>query len=85
MILHRQANNDDFNFTFKIKKNATKKLVEKIWGWNDDVQIDYHKNKFIPSKIKIIIHGTQEVGYISTFITGNILLIENILIDPVFQ
>ena len=85
MISYRQATERDFDFTFKIKANATKNLVENIWGWYNDIQIDYHKKQFNPNKIKIIIYGTQEVGYISTVITGNILIVENILIDPLFQ
>ena len=85
MILYRQATDEDFEFTFKIKTSSTKKIVEKIWGWDDDIQLDYHTNQFNSNKIKIIIEGTQEVGYISTSITGNILFIENILVDPDFQ
>ena len=54
-------------------------------GWDNDIQLDYHKNQFNPNKIKIIIDGTHEVGYISTYFIGNILIIENILTDTVFQ
>ncbi|TKB99298.1 GNAT family N-acetyltransferase [Pedobacter cryotolerans] len=82
MILYRQAINEDFDFTFILKRSTSKKLVEKIWGWDEDVQLKYHKNQFNPNEIKIIIYGENEVGDISTFITENILLIENILIDP---
>lgn len=85
MILYREANDDDFHLTFKIKTNSTKQLVEKIWGWDEDIQLDYHKNQFDPNKIKIILDDKQEVGYISTFITGNIFFIENIVIDTIFQ
>ena len=59
--------------------------MEEIWGWDNDIQLEYHKNQFSPNKTKIIIYGTQEVGYLSTSIIGNILLLENILIDTDFQ
>lgn len=85
MILYREANHDDLHFTFKMKTNATKQLVEKIWGWDDDIQLEYHKNQFDPNKIKIIIDAQQEVGYLSTLITENIFFIENIVINPIFQ
>ncbi len=85
MILYRQANDNDFDFTFKVKINSTKQLVEKIWGWDDTIQLNYHKNQFNPYKIKIIIDEKQEVGYISTSVNENILFIENILIDTPFQ
>ena len=85
MILYRQATDEDFDFTFKIKASSTKNLVEKIWGWDDVIHLDYLKNQFKPNTIKIIIDGIHEVNYISTFITGNILFIENSLTDTVFQ
>lgn len=85
MILYRQANKDDFDFTFRIKTNSTKQIVEKIWGWDNSVQLDYHKKQFDPTKIKIIISEKQEVGYISISTTDSILFIESILIDNSFQ
>ncbi len=62
-----------------------KQLVEKIWGWDDTVQLDYHKKQFDPKKIKIIIYEKQEVGFISTSENENTLFIESILIDKSFQ
>lgn len=85
MILYRQATGEDFEFTFKIKAIAIKKIVEEIWGWDNDLQLEYLKNQFSPNKTKIIIYDTQEVGYLSTSIIGNILLIENILVHTDFQ
>lgn len=85
MIVYREANHDDLHFTFKMKTNSTKQLVEKIWGWDDDIQLEYHKNQFDPNKIKIIIDAQQEVGYLSTLMTENVFFIENIVINPIFQ
>ena len=85
MILYRQANDNDFDLTFKIKKNSTKQLVEKIWGWDDTVQLDYHKKQFDPKKIKIIIDEKEEVGFLSTLDNETTLFIENIVIDKNFQ
>ena len=85
MILYRQAKDKDFDFTFRIKKNSTRQLVEKIWGWDNATQLDYHKRQFDPTKIRIIIHEKCEVGYISTLVSENEIFIENILIDTLFQ
>lgn len=76
MIVYREANHDDLHFTFKMKTNSTKQLVEKIWGWDDDIQLEYHKNQFDPNKIKIIIDAQQEVGYLSTLMTENVFLLK---------
>ena len=85
MISYRKANDDDFDFTFRIKTSSSKQLIEKIWGWDNAVQLNYHKNRFDPGKTKIIIYEKQEVGYISSYVNNDTLFIENILLDTSFQ
>lgn len=85
IINYRQANDNDFDLTFTIKTNSSKQLVEKIWGWDNPVQIDYHKRRFNPNKTKIIIYENNQVGYISMVATDDTIFIENILIDISFQ
>lgn len=85
MVLYRQANDNDFEWTFRIKENSTRELVEKIWGWEDTAQRNYHKEKFDPLKIKVIIYHQEEVGYISATEDDNTVFVENILIEKSFQ
>lgn len=84
-ISYRQATDNDFDFTFTIKSNSTKQIVEKIWGWDNAIQMDYHKRQFNPNRTKIITYENNEVGYISIVETEDTIFIENILIDTVFQ
>lgn len=85
IINYRQANDNDFDLTFTIKTNSSRQLVEKIWGWDNAIQIDYHKRQFNPNKTKIIIYENNHVGYISIVDTDDTIFIENILIDTAFQ
>jgi ribosomal protein S18 acetylase RimI-like enzyme len=85
IINYRQANDNDFDLTFTIKTNSSRQLVEKIWGWDNAIQIDYHKRQFNPNKTKIIIYENNQVGYISIFETDDTIFIENIHIDTAFQ
>lgn len=85
MIYYRQAIDEDFDFTFKIKSNASRQLIQKIWGWDNIVQLDYHNKHFNPNNIKVVIDSNMEVGYISTLDTDSMLFIENIMIENSFQ
>lgn len=35
---------NDYDFIYKLKKNAYIKYVEEIWGWDEDKQKEYFKN-----------------------------------------
>ncbi|PKK36730.1 hypothetical protein BWI96_10140 [Siphonobacter sp. SORGH_AS_0500] len=85
MISYRQSDDNDFELTFRIKTNSTRQLVEKIWGWDNTVQLEFHKRQFDPNKIKIIINENHEVGYISTLVNDYSIFIESILIETSFQ
>lgn len=85
MVDYRQAADSDFDLTYAIKENSTKNLIDSIWGWNNEFQLDYHKKQFIPGKIKIIISNNNEVGFVTAYDSGNTIFIENILIDTRFQ
>jgi len=51
MINFRNATNADFNLAFQIKKTSIKPCIEKIWGWDDGVQLDFHTKDFKPRKL----------------------------------
>ncbi|MCX2585608.1 GNAT family N-acetyltransferase [Pedobacter sp. MR22-3] len=60
MINFRNATNADFNLAFQIKKTSIKPCIEKIWGWDDGVQLDFHTKDFNPEKTKIIMDESNE-------------------------
>lgn len=85
MVDYRQAGDSDFDLTYAIKENSTRNLIDSIWGWNHEFQLDYHKKQFIPGKIRIILNNNDEVGFVSAYDSGNTIFIENILIDTRYQ
>lgn len=34
----------DYDFIYKLKKDAYMKYVDEIWGWDEDAQQGYFKN-----------------------------------------
>ena len=80
---------DDYEFTYNVKKNAYKKYVEKCWGlWIEEDQKKYFE-KFISSvknNAYIIMDGEKKIG----FYNGEILEngnyeVGNICIIPEYQ
>jgi len=85
MISYRQAEENDFNLTLKIKSRSLRQYIEQIWGWDDQAQLVYHKKQFNPKHLKIILYNNSEVGLIDMEETIDTFYIANILVDQHFQ
>ena len=86
MIHYRQATDKDFDLTFQIKRSSLKPYVDKIWGWRDTEQSDFHRKEFNPNTIRIVLDERLiEVGYIDAEHKSNTIFIVNILIDEKYQ
>lgn len=81
----RSAETSDLETTYKIKCNALKPYIERIWDWSELRQREIHRANFFASKTKIIEHKKQEIGYIVLKETKTEISIENLLIVPRFQ
>ncbi|MGQ7856674.1 GNAT family N-acetyltransferase [Pedobacter sp. WC2501] len=67
MIRFRNATDADFDLTFQIKRKSIKPYIEKIWGWDDAVQLEFHIEDFKSEKIKIIMDESDDaIGLIIT-------------------
>jgi ribosomal protein S18 acetylase RimI-like enzyme len=85
MISYRQAGDNDFDLTLKIKSFSLRPYIEKIWGWDADIQLEYHKKQFNPKQIKIILHHNKEVGLVDMEEGIDTFFIANVLIEQPFQ
>lgn len=70
MIRFRNATDADFDLIFQIKRKSIKPYIEKIWGWDDAVQLEFHIKDFKSEKIKIIMDESNDA-------IGLIIAIEN--------
>jgi ribosomal protein S18 acetylase RimI-like enzyme len=81
MILFRDATQADFEVTYAIKRSSIKPYVEMIWGWNEEAQLEFHKNDFDPRQITILVDQDQNaVGLLNVTEDGTVLTIKSILI-----
>jgi len=85
MISYRQAEENDFDLTLKIKSRSIRQYIEQIWGWDDHAQLAYHKKQFNPKHLKIILYHNTEVGLIDMEETIDTFFLANILVDQDFQ
>ncbi len=58
----RPATAADSEFCFQLHKAAIGEYVTAIWGWDDQVQRDYHARIFNPGRWQIITAGGADIG-----------------------
>lgn len=82
MIQYRKATDKDFELALQIKSRSIKIYIDKIWGWDDIVQLEYHRNDFNPATLQIILdnHG-HEIGLLDIREDDGLIYIKSILID----
>lgn len=63
---YRDASESDLKLTYEITRDAMRKYVELTWGdWNDEEQIQKHRDNFTPATHRIICVGAQEIGLVA--------------------
>ena len=85
MIDLREVNKEDFNFLFYLKKSTLKPYIEKVWGWDEETQLNLFKEKFSPDKLQIIRVDNQDIGLFQIEETKTDFFIHNIQVLPNHQ
>ena len=81
----RQAVAADFDLTFAIKKSAGGRYIQDVFGWDEQVQIGFHKSQFSPANTDLIVRNGTVVGWISVFDHEDHVKIEELYVLPEFQ
>ncbi len=50
----RKATDNDSEFAYQTKKAAFKEYVEKVWGWDENVQLHLHEGRFSSQDFQVI-------------------------------
>ncbi|MCW6006785.1 GNAT family N-acetyltransferase [Micromonospora sp. CPCC 205371] len=58
----RAATADDLELCFDLHAAAMGSYVAAVWGWDDDVQHDFHVRGFDPAKIRIVTVDGRDLG-----------------------
>jgi GNAT superfamily N-acetyltransferase len=81
----RPTNPDDYDFVFGVHCAAMKPSVERIYGWDEDWQARYFRERFDPARRQIIRHDGTDIGYISIEEQEASLFLSSIAILPHYQ
>lgn len=60
----RAATENDSDFVYHAKVDALKEYIHKTWGWNEDVQKEFHKGCFNSKETEIIQVDGEDAGFL---------------------
>lgn len=85
----RKFENSDYDFVYKVKKDAYQKYVEQYFGtWDEELQQKFFKDYIDKQNesIKLIVVDGKDIGFFDAFVTNeNVFEIANICIVPQFR
>jgi ribosomal protein S18 acetylase RimI-like enzyme len=85
MINFRPATPDDSEYLYNLKKKTLREYIMETWGWDEEVQRNFHKKSFEPEKYQIIQEEGKDIGCISIEEKSNKYLLNIIEIASDYQ
>src|SRR4051812_9655276 len=79
------ATDDDFDFAYQLKKVAYKEYVEQTWGWDEEFQINFHKENFSVQNTKIITIEDKPIGTVDVNEESERIFVSGLYILPEYQ
>lgn len=84
-ISFRDAKEGDFKFLYKLHRETLKEYIDQTWGWDENWQVNYFREKFNISGKKIIMQGGVEIGCLTVQDMGNYIFLSYIALMPAYQ
>jgi ribosomal protein S18 acetylase RimI-like enzyme len=81
----RPATPADSEFCFQLHKAAMGDYVTAIWGWDEQVQRDFHARAFNPGRWQIITAGGADIGMLDVEYRAGEIYLARIEIHPDHQ
>jgi ribosomal protein S18 acetylase RimI-like enzyme len=81
----RPATFDDVDALYLIHRAALRAYVEQTWGWDEDWQARYFRDRFDASMRQVIEYHGQVVGFLDVIEEEGRTLLASISIAPEFQ
>ncbi len=81
----RNATINDSDFFYKVKKTVLKDYIEEIWGWEENFQIQFHKENFHVDETQIIIVDENNAGTVEVKEDSEKIFISSLYILPAYQ
>ena len=81
----RNSTDADLNLTYEIKKMSLQKYLEMLWGWNDEAQENFHRERYQKERFMIIEAQNKSIGYLEIETFENYIFLANLMILQEFQ
>jgi ribosomal protein S18 acetylase RimI-like enzyme len=79
----RKANENDYDFIFRLNETVYKDYTIKVWGsWDEEFQKQFCENRFASGRIQIIYNNEKEIGVLELIDKEHQIYIEEIQIEP---
>ena len=72
-------------FSYQVKKAAEGEYITSMFGWDEDVQRDFHAKAWQQQKPDIVIYDGKTIGTIATIETDDCIDIGQFFILPEYQ
>ncbi len=86
-IKFRKCDYNDVNFILKLKELCMKWYIEKIYGWNIDIQREKTKNELDKhiNDMRVIVVDNKDAGLTTFYKENDKYVIGLIMVDPIHQ
>ena len=81
----RNSIDADIDLTYKIKKKCLQKYLEMLWGWNEEAQVDFHREHYQKERFQIIETQNKSIGYLEIELYEDYIFLANLMILQQFQ
>ena len=87
----RDALPSDSEFVFDVRRRAFREYVELAEGWNEDRELERHRDRFSRLRFRVIVADGSDAGYIATALYPTAgeypasLYLHQLMIVPAFQ
>jgi GNAT superfamily N-acetyltransferase len=81
----RPAADGDFEFAFKAKREALGPYVEARWGWDESMQRDLHRARWVERSWFIVVLAQRPVGTVSVELTAEFVRFGEFYLLPAYQ
>ena len=81
----RSVSESDRPFAYEVKKSALRAYVEPLWGWDEAVQIEFHRKDWDERRPEIIRLLDRDIGTIEVWRRGEDIHLGEFYLLPEFQ
>ena len=84
-VVLRPATPADSEFCYQLHKAAMGGYITAIWGWDEQLQRDFHVRAFNPGRWQIITAGDADIGMIDVEYRPSEIYLSRIEVSPGYQ